>query len=300
MVLLDFIKTLVPHLSKNDVLEDIRITKNELVSTTIPSLEQGAAHFNTTKMNSDDNKALSLLFFRNYDLAGSKSSSSIIAEINSKIGNMLKNLEFIEKEFDAVVGADIITDGITVKKAILLRGIEQISFISRFTLDFLTVLYMNEAIHADVELEESLKVPTIVIDRVNKNLAMYARLLTIYANKDFIFEKRLANLPDVVLNEATAESVASVYNQDKLDPLNAPVLPGFGFNPIYHLRLIITEWQVSRYNVMKDKKKMLELRLMQLKLLTDKKSDPKLEQEITYIQSRIDKIEYSMSKMESD
>lgn len=298
MFLLDFIKTLIPVLNKSDVLEDVRVTKAELESTVIPSINQASENIKIIKLKAPKNKELVNVFFRNYSL--SNSSKNILAEIALKLPVVLQNLVEVEKTFDEDTGKDIITDGVTNKKAIMLRAIEQISFLSRFTMDLLVVLYNNEALDSGIDMEESIEVPKIVNDRVTRNMGLYAILLSIYGDSKFTFDKRIANMPDVVLNETTSASVLSVYGAKNLDPINSPLVMGFDYNPIYHIRLLVAEWQASRYQSMKDKKKMLELRLLHLKLLEDKKSDPKIEKEISYIQSRVDSIEYSMTKMEKD
>ncbi len=299
MFLLDFIKSLIPALSKSEVLEDVRVTESELETTVIPAANQAAENIKVIKLNSQDNKNLINVFFRNYSL--SSSSKNILEEIANKLPVVLQNLKESESLFDKEAGKDIIASGVTNRKAILLRAIEQISFISRFTLDLISVLYYNECKNNEsVENTDEISLPKVTIDRVTKNLAVYATLLSVYGDKKFTIEKRLTDLPDVVLNDSTASAVLSVYGDNKLDPIGTPLVLGFENNPIYHVRLVIAEWQANRYKSMRDKKKMLELRLMHLKLLDDKKSDPKLEKEISYIQSRIDSIEYSMAKMEKD
>jgi hypothetical protein len=78
------------------------------------------------------------------------------------------------------------------------------------------------------------------------------------------------------------------------------MLQGFEMNPIYHFRLMIAEWQANRYKSYKEKKKLLEVKLLRLRLLREGKRDPKLDKEIDYIESLVGKLEYSMSKMEED
>lgn len=298
MNLMSFIKSLVPHIAKNDVLEDIRITKQELESSTIPVAAQAAEHFKISKMKSSGAKALVNIFYRNYGLARQGSTTSIATEISDKLKVVLENLIFIEKEFEQNASSDIIADGITAKKAIMLRALDQITFISRFTMDFFTVIYHDEANDANNDVEDNVSVPKIVLDRVDRNTAMYAGLLSVYGDKNFAFEKRFASIPEVLLSDKTQDAVAATYGERNVDPYQAPYILGFVGNPIYHVRLLIAEWQADRYKSMKDKKKMLEMRLMHLQLLQENKNDAKLEQEIAYIQSRIDKYEYSMAKME--
>lgn len=296
--LLGYIKSLMPHLGKDDVLEDARITKSELELTVIPAVRQAAEHFKVSKFQSVEVKNLSTIFFRNYDLAKSSSSVNIASEIYSKLPFVSENLNFIEKEFESVSNPDILTEAITAKKAILIRALDQISFISRYTLDLLTYIYVQETAAADPQAEGELGISKITAQRVIQNVAVFANLLTVYGNKSFMLEKRLDHIPEVLLSEKTVDSVSSTFDADKLDPLNIPFAMNFFYNPIYHVRLIVAEWQASRYKANKDKKKMLELRLLYLKMLGDDKKDASVEKEIAYTQERIDSLEYSMKKME--
>jgi hypothetical protein len=298
MDILGFIKTLVPHISKNDVLEDIRITKQELEVTTIPIAKQAAEHFKIAKIKSQNAKDLINIFFRNYDLKKQSATVNFASEIHDRLSIVLKNLIFVEKQFEQTTNPDIIAEGITIKKAVMLRSIDQINFISRFTLDFITVVYQDETQELQEQSEETIGVSKAIKDRVDRQIALYGSLLSIYGDEKFDFEKRFDSIPDVILTERTQEAVTSTYGESKLDPIGAPSLAGFIGNPIYHVRLLVAEWQANRYKAMKDKKKMLEMRLLYLQLAQENKSDAKLEQEIAYIQSRIDKIEYSMAKIE--
>jgi ribosomal protein S4 len=64
------------------------------------------------------------------------------------------------------------------------------------------------------------------------------------------------------------------------------------------VRLVIADWQNARYASNADKKKMLELRLLHLRMLADKKESPQLENEIKYLEKRIDNITHNMREVE--
>jgi hypothetical protein len=71
-------------------------------------------------------------------------------------------------------------------------------------------------------------------------------------------------------------------------------------NPIYHLRSILAEWQAKRYKYNKERKALLELRLLQLNMKNSNTSDPKVQKEIEYIQSRVDDLGMYISSVEED
>lgn len=297
MNLLQFIKTLIPHVSKTDILEDIRVTKGELEQVTIPTVAQAASYFKLNKLVSEENKSLFNVFSRNYTNGKITASLSFATLIEEDLKTVLKNLLYIEKAATELFTEDVVTEGMSLKKAIVLRALDQIVFISRFTIDLITYVYYEEskAVSGD---QETLDITPAVKARVSKYISIYARLLSVYGNKKFVIEKRLDNLPDVILSDKTSEALVSTYGEHELDPISEINVLGFDGNPIYHIGLLIAEWQADRYKSMKDKKKMLELRLLYLNMQTENKADPRVEKEIEYIQSRIDKIEYKMAKMQ--
>jgi hypothetical protein len=70
-------------------------------------------------------------------------------------------------------------------------------------------------------------------------------------------------------------------------------------NPIYHIGLIVAEYQSNKYKENKELKSNLELRLMNLVSIRDTgQADPGVEREIEMVQSRIDKLSESIRKQE--
>jgi hypothetical protein len=64
--------------------------------------------------------------------------------------------------------------------------------------------------------------------------------------------------------------------------------------------MAIANYQIERYNSNKEKKKVLELRLLHLRLLNDGKNDPKIEKEINYIQRRVDSLDRKIKDSEAE
>jgi hypothetical protein len=298
MKIIQFVKGLLPHFEKSKVIEDLRITIGELDSIVLDNYSQASDHFRTNKIKSDKNKDLSDAFYQNFDLQRGSKQPSFVADVNKRMIFIKKNAEYILESVEALFERDIIAEGLTVRKALLLRAAESVSFVSRFSIDLLNLVYVNEAIEVNGLVEESLQLPPVTVKLVNNNITKFAKLISDYGLPNEDFKKLIQELPEIVINSKTANSVIGLYNEKDIDPFSNSYVVGFTGNPIYHIRLMVAEWQASRYKANKDKKKMLELRLLHLRLLQDKKNDPKLEQEINYIQSRIDKIGRYLNEVE--
>lgn len=295
MRLFSFINSLLPRLRKDEVLEDLRVTLGELNNNVIPAFEDAERFFKESKFKSEDNTGLNTVFYRNYDLSKSGRAGNLVLEVASKLKNVRENLECVRDMNEDALEEDIIKEGLTAKKAILVRSAEQLSFLTRYSVDLLNYVYAAEAKKAGSEAGELLK---IQITRVESNVSNFARVLSVFGAEPKAFLKFFETIPDIVVNDKTHAAIAAVYDDDKLDPFGSKIAVGFEGNPIYHFRLVVAEWQADRYKNAKDKKRMLELRLLNLKLLQENNNDPKLEQEINYIQNRIESLDYKMAKME--
>lgn len=293
MRLFDFISSLLPRLGKEDVLEDLRLTSGELDHWVVEAYTDAGKYFKSAKMAAPEAKDLSTVFYRNFGSKGGK--GNFLLEVESRLAALRTNLKFVNTENDDILERDIIKEGLTAKKAILVRAAEQFSFLTRYSLDLLNYVYIQETKAAGGEVNNVVPVEE---KHITANIANFARLLAIYGDSPESFKKHFDALPDVVLNANTYESLAAVYREDKLDPLNPMLIKGFDGNPVYHFRLMISEWQANRYKTYKDKKRVLELRVLNLKMLNEKTQDPKVEKEIEYIEARIEGFEYKMKKME--
>lgn len=298
MKLVDVVKAFLPHIDKNQVIEDLRVTSGELDNFVIPSYKHGVDFFKTNKLKSTKSQSLSDIFYRNFDMQGGSKQPSVIGEVAKRLPFIKENTDYILKIAEELYERDIINEGLTAKKAVVLRAAGNLSFVSRFSIDLLNLLYVNEAIEVNAEIEESMQLSPASIKHVETNIAAFARLVSDYGIPNKKFSSIILETPDIIINSKTESAVRGLYNEQDIDRFSNVFKSGFTGNPIYHIRLVVAEWQSSRYKANKDKKKMLELRLLHLKLLNEKKNDAKLEQEIEYIQSRVDKISRYLTEVE--
>jgi len=292
--LFNYIKSLLPHLRKDDILEDLRVTKGEFenLRQTYELLTQESAGF---KWRSVAVQNLATIFYRNYKSSVGK-SNELAVDIAKTIPNIVQNLEIVEKELEQILGTDVLNEGLTAKKAVLIRACEHFSFLSRYTLDVLNYCLCAESAPPDYPLDRMMSKASV--DWIEQNILVYAQLLTLYSRPTAKFEQDLAKIPDVVLNDSNVAAVAGVFDKAALDPYSNVMVREFIGSPVYHFRLIFAEWQANRYKASKDKKQMLELRLLQLKSIHEDAQDPALEKQIQYLQDRIDKLDRKLSDME--
>lgn len=300
MKISEFIKAILPRMEKDKLAEDLRITIDELDKIAIPSYQAANAFFKTYKFQSEEVEAMSLTFKRNYESKHPR-QSNFISDINLALANLRANAETILDQAEAVLNEDIVTEGLTAKKALIIRSAEMLSFVTRYSIDLLNLVYESEskAVGAP-ESYEAIKLPPIRRETTLKNVNRFAMLLADYSMDTKRFSTALSDVPEIFVNVKNAASIASIYKEKDIDPFAGSYMAGFSGSPIYHVRLIFTEWQANRYKSNKEKKVVLELRLLYLKSLKDKGSNASLEREIEHTQDRVNKIERYLNSVETD
>lgn len=295
MNILNYVQALLPRIDKSSIMEDIRITKGEFDQIVLPTYEEAAKFSKVFVFKSADSEATFKEFNKNYRSQLRSKESNTISEIGSALKVCRANLGVLEEAIEKLLEETSVTEVITARKAIMLRAAEQFSFISRFATDFLNLVYTYEHIERGINtIEVSVYASKFVIP----NIANFARLLETYSRDTDMFTQQLDAVPEVIINKKGYEAITSLHKRDTIEPFNNAALVNFQMNPIYHFRLMIAEWQTNRYKSYKDKKKALELKLLNLKLLNDGKKDIKVEKEITYIEERVASLEYSIAKMQ--
>lgn len=298
MKIISFVKSLLPRIDKESVLEDIEVTKSELNNGVLGIYDSAEIHFKVTGIKSKRAKEIQNVFYRNFSIKGHKKQSTMVGDILQAMRTVKVNLDHVESQVEDLFNRDIIRDGLTIRKSILLRAAEHISFITRYSVDLINLLCILEAEEAKVEHLEGFSQAPKLREMVEKNVFIFAKLLSIYGQKPEDFKSVIVAIPDAVLNDTTIQNIVAVYKEEDVDPMNSAVIQNFQGNPIYHVRLVFAEWQANRYKAFKDKKKMLELRLLHLRMQQNNENDPGLEKEIAYLQDRVENIEYKLKKME--
>lgn len=295
MQILNFIKSIFGHIKKDTILEDLDTTKGEFTQVVVPIYQKAVTQFAKQKPKAADFSGLQNIFNRNYKPSDKHQEKNFIAEINKRLPSLIVNLESVEAQVTDVLERDIIKEGLTAKKAVLIRAAEEMSFISQFSVDILDLVLIREAKAHDastaVELSQGKE------RDIMDNFDQFARSLAVYSVSPEDFNKSLNDIPDVNLNEKTASSLSGIY-ADKIDPVNSYMQREFTYNPIYHIRMIYADWQASRYKALREKKRMLELRILNLQMLNEGTNDPAVEKEIEYIKNRVEGIEADMRSIE--
>lgn len=296
-----FIKGLLPSFNKSDIESDL-----EASLESIPTIQDVYTSIESVQKASDfgSHVAKELIKDLYKDLALAKpkldiNRNNIGSAILSLIANIKVNGDYIAKEISDAINDTIVSQALTAYKANLLRCVPHYSFITRYSLDLANYLYLLEIENSDSgSLDKDYKLNKKQIEFITKNLWLYARLLALYGQPEKVFKDKLDNISDITLPKDNIDEAVDFYDLDKVDLVNN--LPaGFVGSPIYTVRLIFATWEADRFHALRDKKKLLELRYLHLKLLKEQGgNDSGLEKEIEHLQRRVTDIDYKLSKIE--
>lgn len=198
----------------------------------------------------------------------------------------------IRKEVNTV--SDVLTDKVvSVKEATLVRIVEDFNFLNLYVLDF---LYMPLIEDGDTTY------PKFKINGIREELPTFVQLYKYYNKKTDEILKELTQLPDInvtkVESAGSAGFLDTVINNFKALKLFGTSAKGFIGNPIYQIRMWLVDREIAKYELLKEKRKELELKILELRYQEQGTNDPSLKKQIEYYEDKLSGIEYEINKIE--
>jgi len=299
--IVNFIKNTVNNFSKNNSVDDLEISLEgirDIIDTYISLEEINKVAPLSSKKNTDIIKEFYKEFHKSEPNVKLSATNNFPLDIQTLFKNVKVNGDFIRDEIDNISGDIVVTQAMTAAKANYFRAVSHYYFLTEYALDLANYFYINEVDNASIKLSKKAMLNKQQIKFIEANMWIFARLLSVYGDDSDSFLDRINNLKDVYIPKEDIEEIEELYEPNNLDILNnLPV--GFIGSPIYSVRLIFAEWEATRYKELKNKKKLLELRYLYLKMLKENgDSDIGLEKEIESLQKQLTDIDYSISKIE--
>lgn len=295
-----FVKKLLPSFDKSDIESDLEISLNS-ISTIQDSYNNLADIIKVAKLESKESKQIILEFYKEIEklkLPKLTANSNIALDTVMLFKNVKENGDYILREVSDSVNDIIVSGALTAYKANLLRAVAHYYFVTRYALNLINYFYICESETAGIELNKAYKLNNKQKEYITDNMWLYARVLGVYGQEHNKFKSSLEKIEEITLPKEDVDVVIDGYQPNKLDIFNN--LPaGFVGSPIYSIRLFFTEWEADRHKSLKDKKKLLELRYLHLKLMKEQnKTDLGMEKEVEDLQKRITDIDYKIAKIE--
>ncbi len=293
MSILKFAASLLARIGRDRIEEDIGLLITELNTVTIPALKLAQDSLGKG-LKSKEGQAIEKqyrAYSRNPEKGSMIDSIRVRIEASAKLLGVLQS--HVEKGFEK----DIFIAGLTLRKATVLRLIEITSFASLYTLRLLNYLYIMEANTVGAEHYVTDNMSPGEIKRIKGHVYEFATALNAVGQPTDKAQKTLDTIPEVLVGPEF-QSTVSAFGANTTDPFVVGTLSGFTYNPIYHIGLIVGEYQSTRAKQARELRSMLELRALYLERQKTNSPDAGLDQEIAVVRGRIDRLSESLRKFE--
>lgn len=273
---------------KTDIMEQLNNTVLALNNEVLPTVNE------LLVLVSEKNLSMEML----PELSNLNRETFKSKDVKSFVNNMvisIKNLNAIsadlislaDKELPDLLGKDVTT----VKQAYLLNVITNITNFTLYTPDI--VLYIINLIDNKVN-NKPLSFVKFKLIEIRTDLNRYGNLLVMFKDSKNIVSEINKLSKDRVLIDSKDNGTFNMlsFSKSKLP------LVGFIGNPIYHIRMWFVDAEINKYELLKEKKKLTELKILELKARQNNEVDPKLQKAVEYQEEKLARIEYQIRKTE--
>lgn len=289
-----YLTSLLPTFSKERVMEDCRLTLSELKDTSLPLYATAVKAFHGHKFKDEEIANWGNVF--NRTVKGHK--GSLLEGVESALEQTYKNLLEVEKLIDKVYNDEVASIGLSYLKANLLQFTEWASFASKYSRRLLIYILIQEtAQYPDSGPTLSQSLEPAEIEWIKIHFIHFCTALTAVAQPTEKLKSAIAGIPDISITTDNLETLKASQGSAKVDPFSVGLIPVW-VNPIYHIRMTIAEWRADRYRATKEEKKLVELRILNLKRAQDGKADTGVQKEIDYSQRRLSNINSTLDEYE--
>lgn len=172
----------------------------------------------------------------------------------------------------------------------ILTLVSDISAMTFYSLDFIYMMVLDK----DVEI------PKKRVEEINSLVSMFASMHEVYGED---FSKYVKNINKVSTSKVEQDKPPGIMDALFSDTgllVKIPFTSGFINNPLYHVRMWVIDKRVERYEVLKEKRTVLGLKINELKVKQGGGNDPKLAKHIEYYEDKISAIEANIREFEED
>jgi hypothetical protein len=250
--------------------------------------------FKTWKFKNPQLEAQMATFSR---MVKSHGHDNAIVTISKGWKNILENLQDVEDLAKRAFNNEIAGGGLTYMKANVLQFVEALAFVSKFSRKFLNYAYVCETAEIDSNTSVAESLTPAELDWLAVNLLSFCQAFNIVAGNPVVVRKQMADIPDINITPENIDTVGEAVGHAKIDPFRMSLIP-IWMNPVYHIGMAVAEYQASRFKAAKEELRLVELRKLNLEKLSAGTPDAQVQKEINYLESRIQGLNFKISKME--
>lgn len=293
-----YLDSLLPTFSRGRLMEDLAIIREELKDNTLPPLKSIANAFGKRKFESQWVKEYDARFQKEVNF---RYSGNFFVGMYETLQEMEESIDTVESLINRYYTEDIVRDAMTILRVNLLQYLETMSFATRYARR-IAVAAMSIEVDAVSEKQGVESVCSAgEIEWLTLRREHFFTALSVLSDKKENMEKKFTEMPDIKVTKESVDQTQAVVGISRVDPFKFGLIP-IVLNPIYHIRMAIADWQVTRFKAAQEEKRMLEFKLLKLKLTasSNPKKDAKLDEQINYTEGRLQKLNYKLKEMEED
>ncbi len=291
MRILDYLRRLTASLTKDEFKQSLRV------------FTQGLQKAIETYFNAENTvKVFASKAGKDFEAALGKvvrlpAKMTTFAYIRQVLSNMAVTTELLTAIAEKSYGRDIVIEGITYKRAELLRTLGYMDFVVAYSMQLLHYLLVAEASVTSKEHPEGKERPKPELEWLKRHQPAFFALLATFSKPSREIAQLLESIPDIEIGEDDDKVIVPQVGMMKLDPLKNNFVPG-----VTSVAMGVGIWwaqlQVAKYERLKDDARSIQLRLEQLRLQAEGKNDAQLERTIEKYETFLNKTAEKIAKME--
>lgn len=283
--------SLLPSTSKETVLGDINLIRESINIHTLPVYKTAADLTRKAPLKGDIAETLEKKAKRELDLYKDNALQTIHTALNRAVVNLSVVEDLVRKDVEQ---ESLMRDAMTYTQASILQYIQVARFCASYARRLLLVMTEEASTVLVEDYSKSLKRD---IEYVNRYMDGFLRGINAIGGKKQDTVEAFEKIPDILLDPETVETTKQTVGVSRIDPFKFGFIP-YRWNPIYHLRMAVANFQVQNAKLAQEELESLELRLLHLKQRRDGKENASIEQQINHTQGRIDKLRYKLHRDE--
>jgi len=292
MRILDFVRRLTSSFTKDELKERLRIFSQGLQK----ALETFMNAETTVKaFKSKAGKEFETDLARGVRLPPRMTAFGYVRQV---LANMSVTAELLGVIVEKSYGKDIVIEGITYRRAELLRTLGYMDFLVNYSMQLLHYILVAEASIVSKEHNEGQERPKPELLWLKNNRAAFVQLLNTFSKPSREIATLIESIPEITIGEDDMNIIVPQVGLAKLDPLKNNYVPG-----VSGLALAAGMWwaqiQVAKYERLKEDARSIQLRLEQLRLQAEGKNDAQLENTISKYERFLNQTAEKIAKMEA-
>ena len=275
---------------QSNVIETVLAVDNSITNNILPVLnnvlELDKGVLNKNKTLTAINKLSNTRFTDNVDLI-------------NKIKEFFLEIQDNKDTLIAIIKSNcpsvITVKTLTFKQAATLKVVNDLTSMSLFVLDLVNAFLALETGNGTSNLS---KAQLASLDACSRD---FVAVFDSYYKK---LNKLIKDLKDVsaeLINQSESDTTNNIISSTNGKQIDLPSdTNGFLGNPIYHIRMWFVERSLAKLQILEDKKKLIELRIQQIRANEKNLPDEQIAKMINYYEEELSNIEYKITKIKED